>query len=296
VDGQRINYRTISGTPISPASILISSSSSEQFFGQIDEVAIWNRALGDGTNGTSNEILELYRRGANRIKYQVRTCPDSTCSTSPNWQGPDATNQTYFTELNNNAVPLDSADLTTSDSVNATAPTMTFANFASPQPTANRYFQYRAILESDDTSTNCNYGSGAGWCSPELQSVSAGPTHYDSSSPTVVTKSGMSYYSLTNAIEIQGSGACSSGIFYNLGVGSSSSTASWYYWTGTAWSAAGGTAATSNSAATLTASSDAALTAFGTQLGAGTVYVRAFLESSGSSACQLKSFEIDGTN
>ena len=42
----------------------------------IDEVAIWNRALSDGTNnGTINEVLELYRRGANRVRYQIQTCP-----------------------------------------------------------------------------------------------------------------------------------------------------------------------------------------------------------------------------
>ena len=36
--------------------------------------------------------------------------------------------------------------------------------------TIQQCFQYRAIMESDDTSTNCDYGSGATWCSPELKS------------------------------------------------------------------------------------------------------------------------------
>jgi hypothetical protein len=136
------------------------------YSGLIDEVAIWNKVL------NATEILQLYRRGANRIRYQVRSCPDSICSSNPAWQGPDSTNQTYFSELNNNAVPSDGGDLTSSDSVQATLPTMTFSAFGALTLTPNRYFQYRAIMESDDSSTSCNYGSGPTWCSPELQAVS----------------------------------------------------------------------------------------------------------------------------
>ncbi len=42
--------------------------------GTIDEVAIWNRAL------SATEISQLYRRGANRIKLQVKSCIDATCN------------------------------------------------------------------------------------------------------------------------------------------------------------------------------------------------------------------------
>jgi hypothetical protein len=134
---------------------------------------------------------------------------------------------------------------------------MTFSNFSTPHPAANRYFQYRAILESDDTSTNCNYGSGATWCSPQLQSVTVGPGHFDSSSPTVVTKNGINFYSLSAAIETLGSGGCNNGgssdaVVYNLGNG--------------------------------------------TTVGTGTVYLKAFLQSSGTSACQLSAFQFNGLN
>ncbi len=41
--------------------------------GGVDEAAIWNRAL------TNLEVQQLYRRGANRIKFQVKSCIDSSC-------------------------------------------------------------------------------------------------------------------------------------------------------------------------------------------------------------------------
>jgi len=43
---------------------------------------------------------------------------------------PDGTNQTYFTELNNNIIPNDDGDLTTSDSVLTSLPTMIFSMFS----------------------------------------------------------------------------------------------------------------------------------------------------------------------
>lgn len=108
--------------------------------GTFDEVASWSRALTDA------EMYSLYRRGANRVKFQVRTCPDSTCSTNPTWRGPDNTASTYFTEFNNNSAP------TTGTGNPLTAePTMSFSTFSSI-PIANRYFQYKFILETDNTS------------------------------------------------------------------------------------------------------------------------------------------------
>jgi hypothetical protein len=142
------------------------SSNGAWFTGNIDEVAIWNRAL------SSTEIQMLYRRGSNRIKYQVRSCPDFLCSTNPTWLGPNGTNQTYFSELNNNAISSDGADLTSIDFVLSASASIGFSAFNSLAIPSNRYFQYRAIMESDDVSTGCNYGGSATWCSPELQSVS----------------------------------------------------------------------------------------------------------------------------
>ncbi len=49
-------------------------SPSDFFFGRIDETAIWNRPI------TSLEVQQLYRRGANRVKLQVKSCIDTACN------------------------------------------------------------------------------------------------------------------------------------------------------------------------------------------------------------------------
>jgi hypothetical protein len=169
----KVYLNGVAGSSFSLSGLTVNSFGNDPYgealAGRIDEAAYWNRAL------SSAEATELYRRGANRIKYQVRSCPDSTCSTNPAWLGPDGTNQTYFSELNNNLVQSDSGDLNSSDSVKVGLPTMNFANFSSLSVASTRYFQYRAIMESDDTGAGCNYGSGATWCSPELKTVTVTP-------------------------------------------------------------------------------------------------------------------------
>lgn len=147
------------------------SISTQRFFGQIDEVAIWSRAL------HADEVTQLYRRGANRIKYQVRTCTTANCSDNPTWVGPDNTNGSYFSELNNYANRNFDLATCAGTSIMRGSPSLLFSCFTNSLSnlTSQRYFQYRAILESDDATTNCNYGSGATWCSPELRSVEAKP-------------------------------------------------------------------------------------------------------------------------
>jgi hypothetical protein len=166
VNGSYVGSQASSSAPNSTSLTIGTDGFSQNFYGIMDEVAIWNRVL------QANEVLELYRRGANRIEYQVRSCPDALCSTSSSWIGPDGTNQTYFSELNNNLVQSAGGDLTSSDAVQATLPTMNFSAFGALTIAPNRYFQYRAIMESDDSGTACSYGSGPTWCSPELQIVS----------------------------------------------------------------------------------------------------------------------------
>lgn len=248
--------------------------------GWIDEVAIWNRALHE------NEIKQLYQRGASRLKFQVRSCDDAACS-GETWQGPDGTSSTYFSELFN--VSAQSASPPSTVTVKKDLPSMTFSSFTSP-PSTNRYFQYRTIFESDTANTSLM---------PELKSVTVAPVHYDTSSPWVYGKTGVDYYSLSAFTETLGS-SCAGGIGYNLGVGATAATATWYWWDSSkaadcssagsgAWCAAGGTVATSNSASDVHTNR----AAFGTQIGTGKVYVKAFLKSNGSTPCELDNVQLD---
>jgi len=156
-----------SGTPNTSGSFTLAMGYNtllglNQFPGSMDEVAIWSRPL------LAAEILEIYRRGSNRIKFQIRTCTTSDCSDNPTWLGPDGTNQSFFSELQNNSA-FTVAGLPTGN-VLASFTTLLFSNFTnflSAFVLPAQYIQYRAILESDDTSAACN----GTWCSPELKSV-----------------------------------------------------------------------------------------------------------------------------
>ncbi|PWU13231.1 MAG: hypothetical protein C5B49_15030 [Bdellovibrio sp.] len=144
------------------------------YSGGIDEVAIWNRVLTDGSSSTPNEILELYRRGANRAGFQYRTCSLRDCSdkATASWIGPDGTNRTWFSELQNMSAITASGD--GSGTINLTGPLMNFANWVSAlpkwkfSPTPALYFQYRVWLESDDENNLC---SGAP-CLPQISTIS----------------------------------------------------------------------------------------------------------------------------
>ena len=265
------------------------SSGNSQTISTIDEVAAWSRAL------DPKEIAQLYRRGANRAKMQVRVCTAADCSddaSGANWKGPTGTNQSYFTELYNVSTP----SAAPTGTVNAGSPTMTYSNFSAPVGTS-RYFQYRTILETDDTSgTSCNYGSGATWCSPELKSASVGPVHYAATAPTIVGTVGHAYTSLASFTQTLGSNGCGSGVVYNFGVGASAAAATWYWWDPSAaagvgaWATSDGTATQASSATTVNAHAGT----FASQLTTGTVYFRAYLQSSGSTACEIDLLTLTG--
>src|SRR3989338_8055290 len=81
------------------------------FNGSIDEFALWNRSL------SSAEILSLYKRGVLSLNVSVRSCDDSSCA-----------GESFSETLTNNS----GIKLNTSITPN------------------NRYFQYRAVLNTID--------------------------------------------------------------------------------------------------------------------------------------------------
>ena len=110
------------------------------FDGSIDELMMWRRAM------TATEVQKLFQRGGNRLKFQVKSCTATDCSDIASWLGPDGTNATFFTEINNNGLPV-----TGLGTVLTGSPVMTYANFPSLTLPTNRFFQYKATFETDNT-------------------------------------------------------------------------------------------------------------------------------------------------
>jgi fibronectin type 3 domain-containing protein len=232
------------------------------FNGSIDEVGAWGRALSD------TEILQLYQRGANRVKLQARSCANSDCSDDPtglNWKGSANTANSYFSEVDNKTAGVQ----------NTHAPVFTFSDFG-VSLTNNPYFQYRAILESDGASAL-----------PDLTSVSAGPGRYDGSKPVVIPVDGPKYQILTSFTVLLGAGGCSGTPKFQI----SSDKTNWYYYN-SGWTAAPAASDISKASAADVISSN--ISTFSATAGVGTLYVRAYLPSDTTTACEIDSIAVKG--
>ena len=243
--------------------------------GDLDEAALWNRALTDA------EVELLYRRGANRIKFQVRGCVDSVCTGNPTWVGPSGTNSDHFSEMNNNTDPYTffGTVITTPfavpwlDLASANAGFSTWKTINSVLP----FVQYKVRMESDSPTFF-----------PDLTSASFSPTSaYLLTKPAVKSKLNIAQnFTELTSIAITESGVCA-GVHYDLG----NDANSFYSWTGTAWTAST-SFATANSKATLEALSTTDWKLF--PKGSGKVYARAFLDSNGSTTCSVDKITING--
>lgn len=110
-----------------------------RYNGDIDEFAIWARTLSDA------EVLQLYIRGANRLRFQFRSCTSSTCADNPTWRGPGGTAATFFSELHNNT--NQSAQ---NGNALTTYPILLFSNFTSLGLPTDKYFQYQVTFQTDN--------------------------------------------------------------------------------------------------------------------------------------------------
>lgn len=135
-----------------------SSVFNQNWNGLIDEAALFTRAL------SSTEILDNYKRGVLSLKYQVKSCITVNCSDNNTFVGPDNSPGTYFSESNNS--------------------TLSTPSFSLSSITNNRYFQYKALLDTTDATLT-----------PELKSViisgsasvSSGGTQQSSSSTSTAS-------------------------------------------------------------------------------------------------------------
>lgn len=226
------------------------------FTGTMDEAAIWNRVLSAG------EVLELFRRGANRLKMFYRTCSDGTCSTNPAWSA-------QISELNN----------VTGGEAIATAPSFIIA------PASNRFFQYKTMFETDVVPTTS---------APDLKNVIVGPIHYSYSTAEedFVTQEGLSFKSLSNFVATLGAQGCAGsggGVHYQL----SKDKINWSYYNGTIWGVGTNFATGSTSAQIL---SGLSTYASASNTVSDTAYIRTILKSDalGSAPCEVDQLQLDG--
>lgn len=189
--------------------------------GNVDETALWSRALSD------NDIKELYLRGANRVKYQVRSCTQPNCSDAT-WIGPSGTSMSYFSELYNNDA-INTITGKPEGNVLASALDLTFADFPLlARPANNRYFQFRTFLESDDQNNLC---SGLP-CMPIVNSISV-----DQSSlrylgvSTIISKNAITTSSLQRLTTVTNRDCARFQLSLDNGV-------TWNWWDGSTWAAA----------------------------------------------------------
>ncbi len=249
----------------------IPTEDTEYFSGYIDELSMWNRPL------TDTEIIQLYRRGANRNKFQFRTCTQSDCSdkTDAEWVGPNKTASTWFSDLHNMASVAASGD--GSGTINLSSPILDFTKWITAvagwtfNPTPAQYFQYRALMESDDENNLC----GGSPCMPDIQSVASVPA------VAITTTVGRAFPSALTQFNVTKAGDC--GIADDVRFLVSSDNGSTYkYWNGSAWTSATTTGSYAQATAYTATNSN-----IGTLASSGTFKFKALVPSQYGKTCEL---------
>ena len=239
--------------------------------GALDEIGVWSRKL------SASEIKQIYRRGGNRVKIQLRSCASATCSANEAWKGASSTvGKDYFSELSNcnTLLSMGQCDFTSGEVLNVTSPNYLFSRFLDYSMTSRRYFQYRVLMESNDKSSSPVF--------PSLSSISLAPERYYIGSISAVTNTGYNFTnwtSLTDEIE----GSCTTSYQVSL------DKVTWYYHNGSSWAIV-----SLDSDANTTTDVTSNSSSFKTDVGSGAIYLKVFLNSTENSSCQLNSIRAWG--
>ncbi|NQU17898.1 MAG: Ig-like domain-containing protein [Candidatus Saganbacteria bacterium] len=219
------------------------------FDGLIDEAAIFNRAL------SSAEVLSFFNRGVLRQKYQVRS--GSANPPTGDFVGPDGTTSSFYSELDSNNSGL-------------TPP----SDISLSNVSDNRYFQYKAYLDRDDSSYNT-----------ELSSVSIGPNHYSPNDPTILPMT-TDYQGFQTIASVSEEATKNGGEIKYVLSNDQGSSWLWYNSSNTTWETSVGTYAQANATAEINSN----IIEF--PLGSGKFLFKAFLHSDGTQAVELDNFSV----
>ncbi len=188
----------LDGATGSPVTIGATTHIDTFFNGFIDELAIFDRAL------TDTEVTDIFKRGLENLRFQVRSCDDSSCSGEA-FIGPDGTGSTYYSELSNGSLGLPVLPLTNVDS--------------------NRFFQYKSYFNTDDSAY-----------SPKLYDVSitTNGSLYPTDSPSLQPASTFTQADLYELTGFEETATKQAGteIYYQL---SDDDGVTWKWWNGASW-------------------------------------------------------------
>lgn len=179
-------------------------------YASIDETAIWRREL------SAVSIKDIYRRGINRIQFQIQACDDSSCE-GDDWLGPDGSGNTWFEQ-------------------NSWTNTADFQLDVSSLALSSRYFRYRMRLSSSDEIVSV----------PSLKEVSISSDAFND--VTFQLSESVSYDQITS-INFSGSAENRYQISTNGGE-------SWLYFADGMWQSSAGLSQNANDEATLEANAN----------------------------------------
>ena len=264
-----------------------SGLNSATFDGHVDDMIIWNRSLSD------SEIQQVYRRGSNRIKYQVRYCSDSICSTGPEWRGPGGDGTTYFSELYNRSSADISNMFSSCDSSGdnlCSAKEFSFIGETQSVPYRfdfvdslinngsafnARYFQYRVLMEAEE-----NSACGGEPCLPSLTAINFETANdFYTHSPSVTSKNPVTVSGEISRVEENVTSGCS--VKYQF----SKDETNFHYYNSGSWVAAADDEMQANTVNEVSST----LKEF---ISSGSLYFRAYLKSDGSLDCRLDKIMI----
>jgi len=286
--------------------------------GYIDESAIWNKAL------TDSEIRQLYRRGANRVKLQVKSCVDSSCncksfSSSPQgsvndcdgdgianvtddndihqaeFMGPGGDGTTFFSELMNRQVEdiVFECDTNTTDSNDDVCVQDEILLTGSPKSTSP-LFSFDDYLESAVPQPNRYFQYRVHMEADENAACDGEPCLPELTSVNLNPSGEPRYYGLVQTVTtkkpipyvhiLSATLEADSCATFQL----SSDGSTFYIWNDAAW-----VTPASETSGTTAGDLTTNIKAFGEQFGAGNLYLRAFLGSENDTPCTFGNFQVE---
>jgi hypothetical protein len=321
VDGLLDNSNTYAhGTGFANSSDLILGANTTVFPLALRDFSMWSKEL------TTMEIQELYRRGANRVKYQVKSCVDSSCNcksfnTAPvgsandcdgdgtlnssdkddsymaEFIGPGGSGATSYGELFNRAA----GDLTFSCATNTTDSDTTICmndeiTLAGNTKTTSPSFTFGDMATSA-APTNNRYFQYRVLMEAEENTACSGEACMPDLTSVEVGPSGR-YYGGSPVIASNKSfsySAIDSLVFSKSGSCSinfqlSPDGSTYYFWNGSTWTTASGENLAESASSTNTSNN---ISSFAATAGTGDLYFKAFMTSDTTQDCLLDNIAVE---